>query len=319
MAYNNPFKYSNDNKRYYTWNYYLKQTYHCKVFKVALNAGFSCPNRDGKISYHGCSFCSALGSGDYAGNVKDDLQTQYDQGMEMMKRKWNNGSGIAYFQAFTNTYGSLEYLKTIYYPFVYKDDIKAIAIATRCDCLDEAKIQYFDSLCDHKDIWIELGLQSIHDESALALNRGHTYKQFLDCIALLKNTRIKICVHLINSLPNETKEMMIESAKAIAQLPIHAVKIHMLHVIEGSSMANSYKKQPFDLLSKDDYIDVVIRQLEVLPSEMIIQRLTGDGVKEDLIAPLWTLKKVIVLNDIDKEMVKRNTYQGRLYKNTNES
>lgn len=314
MTYNNPFNYSNDNKRYYTWNYYLKQTYHSKVFKVALNAGFSCPNRDGKLSYHGCSFCSALGSGDYAGNVCDSLDVQYEKGLEMMKRKWPNGAAIAYFQAFTNTYASLAHLKSIYDPFVLKDDIKAIAIATRCDCLDQEKINYFDSLCDQKDIWIELGLQSIHDESAALCNRGHTFKQFLDIIDLLKDTRIKICVHLINSLPNETKEMMLESAKVIAQLPIHAVKIHMLHVIEGSTMANDYKQNPFPLLSKDDYIDIVIKQLEVLPPNMIIQRLTGDGVKEDLIAPLWTLKKVIVLNDIDKEMVKRNTYQGKYYK-----
>ncbi len=316
MAYNNPFINSNDNKRYYTWNYYLKQTYHCKVFKVALNAGFSCPNRDGKISKNGCTFCSALGSGDYAGNVCDSLDVQYQKGLTMMQKKWPNGSAIAYFQAFTNTYASLEHLKSIYNPFVFKDDIKAISIATRCDCLDQEKINYFDSLCEHKDLWIELGLQTIHDETASRCNRGHTYQEFLNCIEMLKGTRIKICVHLINSLPYESKEMMLESAKAIANLPIHAVKIHMLHIIEGSTMAKEYKQNPFPLLSKEDYIDIVIKQLEVLPEHFIIQRLTGDGVKEDLIAPLWTLKKVIVLNDIDKEMVKRNTYQGKYYKKT---
>lgn len=318
MGYNNPFPYSNDNKRYYTWNYYLKNTYHQKTFKVALNAGFSCPNRDGHLSTNGCTFCSALGSGDYAGDVKDSLDLQFKKGLAMMQHKWPNGAAIAYFQAFTNTYAPLAKLKEIYDPFAYKDDIKAISIATRSDCLNVEKIAYFQSLTKHKDIWIELGLQTIHDETAKHINRSCTYTNFLECIKLLADTDIKVCVHIINSLPYENKTMMIETAKALANLPIDAIKIHMLHVIEGSSMAKQYRQQPFPLLSKEEYIDVVISQLEVLPPNMIIQRLTGDGVKEDLIAPLWTLKKVCILNDIDKEMVRRNTYQGRLYQKENE-
>lgn len=317
MGYNNPFPYSNDNKRYYTWNYYLKNTYHQKTFKVALNAGFSCPNRDGHLSTNGCSFCSALGSGDYAGDVKDSLATQFEKGCEMMRHKWHDGAAIAYFQAFSNTYAPLTKLKEIYEPFAHKDDIKAISIATRSDCLDKEKIAYFQSLTKYKDIWIELGLQTIHDETSQLINRSCTYENFLECVKLLADTDIKVCVHIINSLPYESKEMMVDTAKALAKLPIDAIKIHMLHVIEGSTMAKQYREEPFPLLSKEEYIDVVISQLEVLPPTMIIQRLTGDGVKEDLIAPLWTLKKVCVLNDIDKEMLKRNTYQGRLYNKEN--
>lgn len=313
MSYNNPFPYSDDNKRYHTWNYYLKHTFHSKVFKVALNANFSCPNRDGTCGVGGCTFCGSLGSGEYAGDIHEDLMTQLEEGRKLMLKKWPNGKAIAYFQAYTNTYADLDVLKETFDPFMKRDDLEAISIATRADCLEDDKINYLNSLTAKKEIWVELGLQSIHDDTAKRVNRGHTYAQFLDCIERLRSTNLKICVHLINSLPYETKEQMIQSAEAIAHLPIHAVKIHMLHIMEGTRMAQEYKENPFPVLSKEDYIDVVIRQLEVLPKNMIIQRLTGDGVKEQLITPLWTLKKVIVLNDIDKEMVRRNTWQGKYY------
>lgn len=313
MSYNNPFPYSDDNKRYHTWNYYLKHTFHSKVFKVALNANFSCPNRDGTCGVGGCTFCGSLGSGEYAGDIHEDLMTQLEEGRKLMLKKWPHGKAIAYFQAYTNTYADLAVLKETFDPFMKREDLEAISIATRADCLEDDKIDYLNSLTAKKEIWVELGLQSIHDDTAKRVNRGHTYAQFLDCIERLRSTNLKICVHLINSLPYETKEQMIQSAEAIAHLPIHAVKIHMLHIMEGTRMAQEYKESPFPVLSKEDYIDVVIRQLEVLPKNMIIQRLTGDGVKEQLITPLWTLKKVIVLNDIDKEMVRRNTWQGKYY------
>ena len=314
MAYNNPFPYSDDNKRYHTWNYYLKHRYHTKVFKVPLNTNFSCPNRDGTCGIGGCTFCGSLGSGEYAGNIEDDLSTQFKKGQEMMLRKWPNGKSIAYFQAYSNTYASLDVLKRTFQPFVDRDDICAISIATRADCLENEKIEYLQSLCQKKEIWIELGLQSIHDKTAMLCNRGHTFAQFLDCIHRLEKTDLKIVVHLINSLPYETQEDMIESAKVLSTLPIHSVKIHMLHIMEGTKMAEDYKQHPFPIQSEDEYVDTVIKQLEVLPPTMIIQRLTGDGVKELLITPKWTLKKVCVLNDIDKEMKRRNTWQGRLYK-----
>lgn len=314
MKQKKPFPYTLDNKRYHTWNYYLKTHFQQKVFKVPLNANFSCPNRDGTCGYGGCTFCGSLGSGEYAGNIHDALSKQFTEVKQVMQRKWPDGVPIAYFQAYTNTYAPLSTLKEYFDPFVKNGEIKGIAIATRADCLEDDKIAYLQSLTTKKEIWIELGLQSIHNKTAQAIHRGHDYETFVDCIHRLKNTDIKICVHLINSLPNETKDMMIASAKALAQLPIHALKIHMLHVCKETQMGNNFQNQPFSLLTLEDYIDVVIKQLEVLPKEMIIQRLTGDAVKELLIAPTWTLNKTNVLNSIDKEMVKRNTWQGKFYK-----
>lgn len=312
MSYNNPYPYSDDNKRYQTWNYYLKHRFQQKVFKVALNANFSCPNRDGTCGIKGCTFCGSMGSGEYAGDLHEDLQTQFKNGEQKMREKWPNGMAMPYFQAFSNTYAPLSVLKQTYDPFLSLD-IPAISIATRPDCLDSENIAYLDSLCEHKEVWIELGLQSIHDETAKRINRGHDFQCFLDCLALLTSTRLKICVHIINSLPYETDEMMIETAKQIAKLPIHAIKIHMLHIMEGTQMAKEYAACPFPVMTREQYVDVVIRQLEVLPPNMIIQRLTGDGVKDQLITPKWTLKKVVVLNEIDKEMKRRNTWQGKYY------
>ena len=307
----NPFIYSNDNKRYHTWNYYLRNKYHSKVFKVSLNANFSCPNRDGTCGVGGCTFCTSLGSGDQVQKMFEPLETQYQANLTVMKNKWPQGSGFAYFQAYTNTYCSLETLKETLEPFFHKEDVLGLCIATRADCLEDEKIEYLNQLAKTKEIWIELGLQTIYDKTAKHINRGHSYTTFVDCINRLKDTNLKICVHLMNSLPYETKSMMLNSAKTIGQLPIHAIKIHMLYLMKDTLMSKEYQKNTFPLLSKEDYIDVVIKQLEYLPKEIIIQRLTGDGIKEQQIASFWMLNKTAILNDIDKEMVKRNTYQGK--------
>lgn len=307
----NPFPFSDDNKRYHTWNYYLKHRYHEKVCKVALNADFSCPNRDGTCGIGGCTFCGALGSGEYAGNRMNDLFTQFEDGRKMMQHKWPKALSMAYFQAYTNTYAELSTLKETFDPFLQRDDIIALSIATRADCLENDKIAYLESMTKKKDIWIEVGLQSVHDETARRVNRGHDYQTFVDAIQRLSKTHVNICVHIINSLPYETKDMMLQTARTIAKLPIQAVKIHMLHIMEDTRMAKEYEASPFPVLSKEEYINVVVDQLEVLPASMVIQRLTGDGVKEKLITPEWTIKKTIVLNDIDKEMVRRNTWQGK--------
>lgn len=309
----NPFLYSDDNKRYLTWNYYLKHRYQQKVYKVPLNAGFTCPNRDGSAGYGGCTFCSSSGSGDYAGNVQDDLLIQFEQGKQMMERKWPGGLAIAYFQAFTNTYAPLAVLKQLYEPFRYRDDIVAIAIATRCDCLSEEIINYLASYHQDKEVWIELGLQSMHDETAMLINRGHSFANFQFAVKRLRDYGLPVVTHLMNSLPGETPDMMVESAKAIAALDIQAVKIHMLHVMKQTAMGKTYERKPFPLMSKEAYIETVVSQLEVLPPAMIIQRLTGDAPADLLLAPEWTRNKTIVLNDIDKEMVRRNTWQGRLW------
>lgn len=305
----NPFIYSNDNKRYHTFNYYLKETYHEKVFKVVLDAGFTCPNRDGSKSVGGCTFCSALGSGDSVIRASD-LNEQFDKGVQRMRKKWPNGKAMAYFQAYTNTYGPLEKLKACFEPFIKREDVLALCIATRADCLNDENIAYLDSLCKYKEIWIEVGLQSIHDETAQRINRAHDYDCFLKAIDRLSKTNCKICVHIINGLPYETKEMMIETAKEVGKLPIHALKIHALHLLKNTKMAQEYEKNPFHILTLEEYVEIVCEQLTYLPPEIILERLTGDGIASDLIAPLWSIKKVMVLNEIDKYMAQHHWVQG---------
>ena len=308
--YNNPFPFSDDNKRYHTWNYYLKHKIGNKTAKVPLDAGFSCPNRDGTKGFGGCTYCSAKGSGDSI-VARGNLMEQYEQGLSVMQRKWPDCQGIAYFQAFTNTYGPMEKLKQCFSPFIQREDVCAIAIATRADCLEDEKIAYLCELAKEKEVWVELGLQTIHDQTAALINRGHDFSEFRSCVERLASTPLHVCVHLINSLPMETKSQMIESARIVGSLPIEAVKIHMLHLVKGTQLAKQYEENPFPLLTMEEYVDVVIAQLELLPPEIIIQRLTGDGILSDLLAPFWTTHKVQVLNEIDKAMAKRNTWQGK--------
>lgn len=302
-------------KRYRSLSAYLKERFGEKVFKVSLNAGFTCPNIDGTKGRGGCTFCSPLGSGDFAGNKKDDLYTQFHNIKDMMHKKWPKAKYIAYFQAFTNTYAPLEELKEMYEKFVdYDPNIVAISIATRPDCLPDDVVEYLGELNTRIPLIVELGLQTMHEETANRVNRGHDYETFVEGVEKLRSKNIETVVHIINGLPGETPEMMLETAKAIAQLDVQGIKIHMLHVIKHTYMGFQYKKNPFPLLTLEEYVDIVIRQLEVLPPDMVIHRLTGDAVREHLIAPEWTLKKWVTLNTIDHELKRRNTYQGRLYK-----
>ena len=310
----NQFKYSLDNKRYHTYNYYLKNKYHQKVAKVALNADFTCPNRDGSKGYGGCIFCSSSGSGDYAGNVHDHLEKQFQTISQIMKRKWPECAYIAYFQANTNTYGPLDKIKKMIQPFLEKEDVKGIALATRPDCLSEEVIRYLSEVNQTKDVYIELGLQTIHDETSRLINRGHTYQEFLDGLALCRQYNLEVCVHIINGLPFETKEMMIETAKTLGQLDIQALKIHMLFVVKNTKLQQMYENHEFEMLTRQEYIDIVVEQLRYINPEIILERLTGDGKIDDLIAPMWSIKKVTILNDIDKQMKERDIYQGDLYK-----
>lgn len=310
----NQFKYSLDNKRYHTYNYYLKNKYHQKVAKVALNADFTCPNRDGTKGYGGCIFCSSSGSGDYAGNVHDHLEKQFQTISQIMKRKWPECAYIAYFQANTNTYGPLDKIKKMIQPFLEKEDVKGIALATRPDCLSEEIVRYLSEVNQTKDVYIELGLQTIHDQTSKLINRGHTYQEFLDGLALCRQYNLEVCVHIINGLPFETKEMMIETAKTLGQLDIQALKIHMLFVVKNTKLQQMYENQEFEMLTRQEYIDIVVEQLRYINPEIVLERLTGDGKIDDLIAPMWSIKKVTILNDIDKQMKERDIYQGDLYK-----
>lgn len=309
---NENFIYSLDNKRYHTFNYHVKNKYGCKVAKVSLNANFTCPNRDGKKGVGGCIFCSSSGSGDFAGNVKDSLTLQFENISTMMQQKWPGCKYIAYFQANTNTYGPLQKIKESIDPFIAKENVVGIAIATRPDCLEDDVIDYLEQVSKQTDLWIELGLQTIHDITASYINRGHTYQEFLIGLKKLRDRNLNVCVHIINGLPGETIDMMLETAKVVGTLDIQALKIHMLYIVENTKLANLYKKEPFAMLSREEYIKLVALQLAYIPEQVIIERLTGDGKVEDLVAPLWSIKKVTILNDIDKEMVINNLYQGCL-------
>jgi uncharacterized protein len=308
----NPFPHSHDNKRYYTWNHYLKSTFGSKVFKVPLDAGFSCPHRNSH-GIGGCTFCSTAGSGDVAGNRKDTLFQQYNEGFAMMAKKWPQAKGIAYFQAFTNTYAPLSQLRKIYDPFFDDHPTLAVAIATRADCLDEKIIEYLKDKSKIKPLFLEIGVQTIFNETAQRVNRHEQIEDIERTLRMVKQAGLNIVLHIINGLPGETADMMLDTARWVAKMSPFAIKIHMLHIIKDTVLADQFEKEPFTMLSKDEYVDIVVRQLEVLPPTTIIQRLTGDALKEDLIEPLWTIKKVSVLNDIDKAMVQKNTWQGKKY------
>lgn len=305
------FKNTLDNKRYYTLNYYYRKKYNSKVFKVSLNGGFTCPNRDGTVGRRGCIFCSKLGSGDFAGKKELDLITQFNQVKDIMLKKWKDAKYIGYFQANTNTYADVSELKEKYESILNIKDVVGLNIATRSDAISDEVLDYLCDLNKRCDLTIELGLQSMHDKTLKYINRGHDLKNFEDCYKRLKKNNIKVVVHIINGLPFETKDMMIETAKYLNSLNIDGIKIHMLHVIKNTDLADIYEKEHFHILTKEEYIDIVINQLEYLNENIVINRITGDPVKEDLIEPTWLLKKFCVLNDIDKEMVKRDTYQGK--------
>lgn len=309
----NNFKYSFNEKRYHTFNYYLKSKYNCKVAKVVLDAGFTCPNRDGKKSFGGCIYCSDKGSGDSNVSLGENLLRQYEENKKVMNQKWPNDLYIPYFQSFSNTYGPLSKIKAMLEPFLYKDEVCEISIATRCDCLLDEIIEYLDSISNIKPIWLELGLQTSNDKTGKFINRQYDFSDFKDALNRLSKTNIKVCVHVLNGLPHETKDDMLKTIMDIKDLKFDAIKIHMLHIIKNTTLADIYEKQPFEILTRDDYIDLVVKQLELLKPEVVVERLTGDPIKENLIAPDWILNKTTILNDIDKLMRKLDTYQGSKY------
>ena len=302
------FKYSLDNKRYHTLNYFYKNKFGKKVFKISLNPGFGCPNfKNG----HGCIFCSHF-SGDFAGDPRDNLLKQFNEGKMMMEKKWCDGYYIGYFQAGTNTYAPLDVLKDCYESILKIPNVVGLSIATRCDALPTDVINYLEELNQKTFLTIELGLQSIHSKTLKLINRGHTLEDFTKCVKLLKKKGLKCVVHIINGLPNETKEDMVNTVKYLNDLGIDGIKIHMLHILKDTPLAKLYEEKKFHVLTKEEYIDIVCTQLCYLDENVVIHRITGDPTKEDLIGPAWLLKKFVVLNDIDKEMKKRNIYQGCL-------
>lgn len=304
------FKYTLDNKRYHTLNYFYKTTFNSKVVKISLNGGFTCPNIDGTKGYGGCTYCSKSGSGEFGGNINDDLVTQFKKVKTVIDKKWPNNKYIPYFQARSNTYAPLEILKEKYETVLKLDNVIGLAIATRCDAISDECLGYLDELNKRTFLTVELGLQTIHEKTSKLINRGHTLKEFEDMVCKLKERNIKVVVHIINSLPYETEEMMLDTVKYINKLGVWGIKIHMLNIIKGTPLEKLYQKEHFHILTKEEYIDIVIKQLELLDEKIVINRITADPDPDTLIEPTWLLKKFCVLNDIDKEMKKRDTYQG---------
>lgn len=301
------FKYSTDNKRYHTLNYDLTNRFNTRVFKVNLNGNFSCPNfKNGS----GCIFCSAKGSGDFAGNKEDDLLTQFNSIKSKLNNKWPDTKYIAYFQANTNTYAPVSVLKKKFEEVLAFPNVVGINIGTRPDAITDECLDYLTDLSKRTFLTIELGLQTMHDDTLKLINRGHDLACFDNCVKRLREKNINVVVHIINGLPFETFDMMMDTVKHLNKLDIQGIKIHMLHVLKNTKLESFYEETNFHLLTKEEYVRIVCDQIEELNENIVIHRLTGDGAKEDLITPLWTLKKVSVLNDIDKELRKRGTYQG---------
>jgi len=307
------FKYSDSNKRYYTLDYFYKHKFNSKVFKVSLNAGFSCPNKDGTVGIGGCIYCSKMGSGEYAGDKNKDLVTQFNEVRDMMLKKWPNAKYIGYFQANTNTYAPLPVLKEKYETILKLDNVVGLNIGTRADAISDECLDYLEELSKRTYLTIELGLQTIHEKTSILINRCHTLECFEDMVNKLRERNISVVVHIINGLPYETKSMMIDTVKYLSKLDIQGIKIHMLSILKNTKLEELYKKENFKLLTRDEYINIVCDQLEYLREDIVVHRITGDPKVSDLIEPDWLIKKVTILNDIDKEMKKRNTYQGIKY------
>ena len=306
----NNFKYTNSNKRYYTLDYFYKKKFNSKVFKVSLNAGFSCPNKDGKVGYGGCIYCSKLGSGDFAGDVCAPLEEQFKSIRDIILKKWPNSKYIGYFQANTNTYADVKILKEKYEKVLSFDNVIGLNIATRPDSINQDCYEYLEELSTKTYLTIELGLQTIHESTSKLINRCHDLDCFVSCVKELRKRNINVVVHIINGLPYETKEMMLETISFLNKLDIQGIKIHMLHILKDTALANLYEKEKFHVLSREEYVDIVCAQIELLREDIVINRITGDPNSDDLIEPTWLVKKFGVLNEIDKELERRNTYQG---------
>ena len=310
----NPFPYTDTNKRYHTYDYWLKSTFGGKCAKIPLDAGFTCPNLDGACGTGGCIYCSGRGSGDFAESSAIPLWEQYDRQREFLAKKWPTERCIPYFQARTNTYAPVERLRQVFEDALTWPGVVGMNIATRADCLPDGVVALLRELSEKTVLTVELGLQTSHDRTAALINRGHTYADFLEGYNRLRMGAPKAltCIHLIFGLPDETEEDMLETVCRVAELRPHQVKIHLLHVLRGTVLGEMYEAGKYTPMEKDAYVAAVVKALEQLPPEVVIARLTGDGAAEDLLAPLWSRRKREVLNCIDQHLVSLDTWQGRL-------
>lgn len=302
-------------KSYHSLNYFLRNKFGCKVFKISLDAGFSCPNRDGKVSKGGCIYCSERGSGDFAGDRNFKIHKQFEDIKKIMKEKWNRGKYIAYFQAYTNTYAPVDILREKYEEAMNEEGVVALAIATRPDCLDEEVLNFIEELSKKIYIWVELGLQTVNDETAKIINRGYKLNVFEKAVKNLRERNIDIVVHTIFGLPGETKEDMIGTVKYISKLDIQGVKFHLLHLLKDTPLVKLYESGNLKFLDIEEYVELICEAITLLPPNMVVHRLTGDAPRNLLIGPMWSLKKWEVLNAIDKKMKEDNLHQGLNFNN----
>lgn len=301
-------------KRYHSLNYFLRNKFGEKVFKISLDGGFTCPNRDGKVSKGGCTFCSERGSGDFSGDRDFSIHKQFIEIKDMMSKKWKDGKYIAYFQAYTNTYAPVEVLREKYEEAIKEEGVVALAIATRPDCLDEDVLDLLQEINNKIYVWVELGLQTINDEVARKFNRGYKLDSYDKAIEGLKKRNIDFVTHCIFGLPGETKEDMLKTVDYIAHSGSTGIKLHLLHLMKGTRLVKQYESGELKFLSQEDYIDLICKSIAMLPQDMVVHRLTGDAPRDLLIGPMWSLKKWEVLNAIDKALEDNDTYQGKDFK-----
>lgn len=292
----------------------MRRQFGGKVFKVMLDAGFTCPNRDGRIAIGGCTFCSSRGSGDFAGSRRNDLVTQFNTIRGRQHAKWPNARYIGYFQAYTNTYAPVGTLRDYFEVILEQPGVVGLSIATRPDCLPDDVVEYLAELNERTYLWLEMGLQTVHESTSNLINRAHDTACYEEAVAKLRKHNIRICTHIIYGLPQETHEMMMETAAAVARMDVQGIKLHLLHLMRKTPMVKQYEAGLLRFLEMDEYVKLIVDTLEMLPPEMIVHRVTGDAPRDLLIGPMWSLRKWEVLNAIDAELRRRGTWQGKLWR-----
>jgi len=298
-----------NNKRYYDLKSYWRNLFGCNVHKLQIDAGFTCPNRDGHVATGGCIYCDGCGSKLRQKGELPSVSRQIQSGKKFYKP--HASKFVAYFQTFTNTYAPVEKLQILYDEALAQEDVVGLSIGTRPDCVGPDVIDLLKGYAQKYHVWLELGLQSMHDKTLKFINRGHDFRQFLDAVGTLAGENIHLCAHIIVGLPGETDEEILQTAKAVAALPINGIKIHSLLALEGTVLGEMYKNGAIKIMSKDKYVSLVADILEILPTEMVIQRLTAEGYRDIFLAPDWAMNKLDVLNSVNKELERRDSYQGK--------
>ncbi|MBE9546003.1 MAG: TIGR01212 family radical SAM protein [Proteobacteria bacterium] len=304
----------NNSKRHYDFKSFLINKFGCKVYKLQIDAGFTCPNRDGTLSTGGCAYCNDRGSRLRQQGPLPSVSEQIERGKKYYIKHRKAAKFIAYFQTFTNTYGPYEKLKSLYDEALAQDDVAGLSVGTRPDCVPDKVIDLFEEYAKDYHVWVEYGLQSIHEKTLKSINRGHGFETFLDAVRRTAGRNINICTHIIVGLPGETRKDILETARVVAGLPINGIKIHLLLALKGTVIGDLYEKGEIRMMEKEEYVSTVCDILEILPPEMVIQRLTADGYRDIYLAPQWGINKMDVLNSIDKELERRDSYQGVNFK-----